>query len=88
MCVCVDGGGGGWMFFLGNIKILYINLYFSGGIIGLIWFLIFLLNVLKKLYNNGSLVNVTEWPWEELKLPVINYNTKLDFHSKFHPSVL
>jgi len=33
---------------------LYINLYFSGGIIGLIWFLIFLFNVLKKLYNNGN----------------------------------
>ena len=33
---------------------LYINLYFSGGIIGLIWFLIFLFNILKKLYNNGN----------------------------------
>ena len=33
---------------------LYINLYFSGGIIGLIWFLIFLFNVLKKLYNSGN----------------------------------
>ena len=33
---------------------LYINLYFSSGIVGLLWFLIFLLNVLKKLYNNGN----------------------------------
>ncbi len=33
---------------------LYINLYFSSGIIGLLWFLIFLLNVLKKLYNKGN----------------------------------
>ncbi len=33
---------------------LYINLYFSGGVVGLLWLLIFLFNVLKKLYNKGN----------------------------------
>ena len=33
---------------------LYINLYFSAGLIGLLWFLIFVSNVLKKLYNRGN----------------------------------
>ena len=33
---------------------LYINLYFSAGIVGLVWFLIFVSNVLKKLYKQGN----------------------------------
>ena len=33
---------------------LYINLYFSSGVVGLLWFLIFISNVLKKLYKRGN----------------------------------
>ena len=33
---------------------LYINLYFSAGLVGLLWFLIFISNVLKKLYKRGN----------------------------------
>ena len=40
----------------------------------------------EKLFNiNGSLDTTTEWPWEDLKLPFIRSNTKLDFHSVFDP---
>ena len=33
---------------------LYTNIYFSAGLVGLLWFLIFISNVLKKLYKRGN----------------------------------
>ena len=39
----------------------------------------------ESLFNNGSLEYATVWPWEDIKLPFIRYNTKLDLHSVFDP---
>ena len=33
--------------------------------------------------NYGKTSNTTEWPWEDVQLPILDYNTKLQFHTKF-----
>ena len=33
--------------------------------------------------NHGKMSNTTEWPWEDVQLPILDYNTKLQFHTKF-----
>ena len=39
----------------------------------------------ESLFNNGSLKTADVWPWEDIKLPLIRYNTKLNLHSVFDP---
>ena len=37
------------------------------------------------LFNDGSLRNVTVWPWADVKLPILNFNDKIQFHGNFDP---
>lgn len=40
---------------------------------------------LTELFNNGTLTNLTKWPWEDIKLPVISPDTILKFSANFDP---
>ena len=37
-------------------------------------------------FNNGSLGDVKVWPWQDVKLPILNFNDKVQFYSKFDPN--
>ena len=34
-------------------------------------------------FNDGTMQNVTEWPWENVQLPIMDFNTKTQFYSTF-----
>ena len=36
-----------------------------------------------KVYNNGTIMNVTSWQWENIKMPPIKMNSRIQFHSEF-----
>ena len=39
----------------------------------------------NQLFNNGSLRNVTVWPKQDLKLPIIHFGERIQFYSNFDP---
>ena len=36
-----------------------------------------------QVYNDGTIMNVTSWQWENIKMPPMKLNSRIQFHSEF-----